>query len=90
MELANNDRLAKRRPLQKALAKDRRARLDVVGRPSSMTLANYLLERWLPLVETGIEPTTASSYRQHVEGHIVPYIGHIRVGTLDRATVQAF
>ena len=91
MEFANTDSFARnQRPLQKRLAKDRRAALEVSGRVRSMTLGNYLQHRWLPLVVLGLEPSTASSYRQHVVNHIIPHLGNIRVGKLERARIQRF
>lgn len=91
MEFANTDKVgSKTRPLQKRLAKDRRDSLEVSGRVRSMTLANYLQHRWLPLVSLGVEPCTAVSYRQHVANYIVPHLGHIRVGKLQRSQIQRF
>ena len=78
------------RPLQKRLAKSRRAGLTVPGRVRSMTLANYLSKQWLPLVETGLEPNTSSNYRRMVRLYVIPQLGHIRVGQLDRHMVQSF
>lgn len=78
------------RPLQKRLAKTRRAGLTVSGRVRSMTLRNYLRTKWLPLVETGLEPCTSSSYRSLSEAYIIPRLGDVRVGQLDRNMVQAF
>lgn len=78
------------RPLQKRLAKSRRAGLTVPGRVRSMTLANYLTKQWLPLVETGLEPCTSSNYRTMVRLYVIPHLGHIRVGQLDRHMVQSF
>lgn len=78
------------RPLQKRLAKSRRAGLTVSGRVRSMSLANYLTKQWLPLVETGLEPCTSSNYRRLVRLYVVPHLGHIRVGQLDRHMVQTF
>ncbi len=78
------------RPLQKRLAKSRRAGLSVSGRVRSMTFGNYLLKRWLPLVETGLEPCTSSSYRAMSRLYIIPRLGQVRVGRLDRHLLQTF
>jgi integrase len=78
------------RPLEKRLAKTRRAGLAVEGRVQSMTLGNYMLKRWLPLIETGLEPCTSSSYRAMTQMYVLPHIGAVRVGRLDRNIVQAF
>ena len=85
------DRIGPRaRPLQKRLAKSRRAGLTVPGRVRSMTIGNYLTKQWLPLVETGLEPNTSSNYRRMVRLYVIPHLGHVRVGQLDRHMVQAF
>jgi integrase len=91
MEFANTDKIgSKTRPLQKRLAKDRRAKVAFDGRVRSMTFGNYLIERWLPMVEMGLEPSTASHYRRIIRLYVEPELGHVRVGRLDRATIQAF
>lgn len=46
------------------------------------TLGAYLLERWLPIQEARLRPTTYSSYASVVRLHVVPYIGRIRLGKL--------
>jgi integrase len=76
--------------MQKRLSKYRRDRFEPAARVSSMSLGRFLLEEWLPRVDLSVEPSTASSYRAHVENHINPHLGHIRVGKLDRRTIQNF
>ena len=91
MEFANTDKVgSKTRPLQKRLAKDRRSTIAVDGRVRSMMFGNYLQHRWLPLVETGLEPSTASNYRRMIRNYIGPELGDVRIGKLDRATIQNF
>lgn len=45
------------------------------------TVAEYL-DRWLVAVSRKVEPSTALSYRDHVEHHIVPMLGSVRVRAL--------
>ena len=46
------------------------------------TLGAYLLDRWLPIQESRLRPTTYSSYASIVRLHVVPYIGRIRLDKL--------
>ena len=50
--------------------------------PSRQDLGEYLHE-WLGAVATTIRPTTLLSYRMHVASHIVPYLGDVRVQSVD-------
>jgi integrase len=47
--------------------------------PSKVTVSEYLLERWLPAIESTIRPSTYSSYRAECELHIIPALGHVRL-----------
>ena len=42
-----------------------------------ITLADYLLVRWLPTKRTHLKASTASAYERIIRLHIVPYIGRI-------------
>jgi len=52
------------------------------------TLAGYLLERWLPIQELRLRPTTYHSYRSTVELHVVPYIGRLRLDKLQASDFE--
>ena len=45
--------------------------------PEKITLADYLLQRWLPAKRTRLKPSTASAYERIIRLHVVPYIGRI-------------
>lgn len=48
-------------------------------------------ELWLDAVDArGLERTTANQYRQHVDLHIVPFIGATKLSRLNIAAVRAF
>lgn len=49
------------------------------------TLGAYLKDRWLPLQESRLRPTTFTSYSSMIELHVVPYIGRLR---LDKVQVD--
>jgi integrase len=56
--------------------------------PEDETVAEYL-ERWLAAVGPTIEASTLRSYRDHVEHHIVPMLGPMRIRALQTRHVNA-
>ena len=42
----------------------------------------YLTDRWLPLQESRLRPSTFNSYRATIELHVLPYIGKVRLDKL--------
>ena len=52
-----------------------------------ITVSEYLQE-WLEASETRVRPTTLASYRQHVDGYIVPRIGGERLQQLTPTMVD--
>lgn len=71
----------------KARTAAREGRLPAV--PTRETVAQYLT-RWLAIHECQVKPTTLASYRMHVDVHIVPALGAVRLKKLDRATLNTF
>lgn len=58
---------------------------------SKLTVAEYLADRWLPAVEaTGKRSTTLRSYRMHIEQHIVPRIGGVRLQAISGDLLNRF
>ena len=45
--------------------------------PDKITVADYLLHRWLPSKQTRVKPSTANSYERNIRLHINPDIGAI-------------
>ena len=56
--------------------------------PTKMTLGAFMLDRWLPIVEPDLSPSTQKTYRVITEAHVVPYIGHHRLDRLDATTID--
>jgi len=50
--------------------------------PTKATLREYLTREWLPAVKATIRPSTYNSYVQHVDCHIVPHIGSVKLEKL--------
>jgi integrase len=46
--------------------------------------------KWLADAEDRLEPATIESYKQHLEQHIVPYIGRVKLAALTVPAVRAF
>lgn len=50
--------------------------------PDRITLGTYLTERWLPIQQGRLRPSTYDSYRRNIELHVVPRIGAIPIRRL--------
>ncbi len=43
--------------------------------PDRITLAEWVRDSWLPMVESRVKPSTFDSYRSNIETHVLPAIG---------------
>jgi hypothetical protein len=57
--------------------------------PTKASVRDYLTKEWLPAVKATIRPTTYNSYVQHVECHVVPHIGSVKLSKLSGSQVNA-
>jgi integrase len=57
--------------------------------PTTVTVREFLQKEWLPAIRATIRSTTYRSYVQHVECHIVPHIGNLKLEKLSGATINA-
>jgi integrase/predicted RNA-binding Zn-ribbon protein involved in translation (DUF1610 family) len=57
--------------------------------PTKASVKDYLTKEWLPAVKSTIRPTTYNSYVQHVECHIVPHNGSVKLQKLSGSQVNA-
>jgi integrase len=57
--------------------------------PTKASVKEYLVKEWLPAVKSTIRPSTYNSYVQHVECHIVPHIGTVKLQKLSGSQVNA-
>ena len=57
--------------------------------PSKATVRQYLTKEWLPAVKATIRPSTYNSYVQHVECHINPHLGSVKLAKLTGSQVNA-
>jgi integrase len=63
---------------------------DLVA-PSKAETVKEAAERWIRRVEAdGAEPTTIRQYRQHIDLHIAPKIGTIKVALLTESRMETF
>jgi integrase len=56
---------------------------------TKLSVREFLTKEWLPAVEATIRPTTYRSYCQHVNAHIVPHIGSVKLQKLSGAQANA-
>jgi len=57
--------------------------------PTKASVKEYLKKEWLPAVKATIRPSTYNSYVQHVECHIAPHIGTVKLQKLTGSQVNA-
>jgi hypothetical protein len=61
-----------------------------VVEPSSLTLAHYLTEMWLPALDgRGLRATTLDGYRLIVRAHLVRLLGTVKLQALTTSMVEA-
>lgn len=66
----------------------RKANADGVAvGPARLTIAAFVTD-WLTTIERNVRPATLTSYRQIVEQHIVPGLGHVRLTALQPGQVE--
>ena len=62
---------------------------DAYAAPTKASVKEYLTKEWLPAVKATIRPSTYNSYVQHVECHIAPHIGSVKLAKLTGSQVNA-
>ncbi len=90
MEYANSAALINSRPFDFERNKGIRASSNGSRRRADETLEQYLIETWLPEIETQVKPTTLESTKTIVRRHIVPALGCIPLDQLSREDLVAF
>jgi integrase len=55
---------------------------------TKLTVERYLLDRWLPIAEGRLAPTTQKEYRLTATAYIVPHIGHLRLDRVEATTID--
>jgi len=51
----------------------------VFSEPTKMTLADYVVGRWLPGREASLRTSTFDAYRRSLELHLLPKLGHVKL-----------
>jgi integrase len=49
---------------------------------TKLTVGEYLLDRWLPLMKHTIRPSTWDGYKRTLEQHVIPTLGHLQLQRL--------
>jgi integrase len=57
--------------------------------PAKLTVHRFLVDEWLPAIEGARRPSTYASYKQHVDDHLVPLLGGVRLQKLAPAAIDA-
>jgi integrase len=57
--------------------------------PTKLSVKDYLVKEWQPAIKATVRPTTYRSYVQHVDAHIVPHIGTMKLQKLSGAQANA-
>lgn len=55
-----------------------------------LTLEQYLRDRWLPIQESRVRPSTFSSYRRNIELHVIPALGKRPLDQLSPEDIDVF
>lgn len=55
-----------------------------------ITLGDYLTEKWLPIQQAQLRPSTFDSYRRNIENHVIPAIGRIPLQKLAPEDLDTF
>ena len=56
--------------------------------PTKATVKEYLQNEWLPAAKSTIRESTFNSYVQHVDCHVVPFIGTVKLQKVTGATLN--
>lgn len=58
--------------------------------PQRVTLGEYLLERWLPAVESTVRPATYDGYGRHLRRYVVPALGALPLQSVQPDALSVF
>jgi integrase len=58
--------------------------------PATITVGNFLVDSWLPAVAVRLRGNTLAMYRQNIEAHVVPRLGHTPLQRLTAPSLNAF
>jgi integrase len=63
---------------------------DRFVKASRRTLAAFLLDEWLPAIESSVKPTTWDNWRAFAESYVAPLIGDVRLQQITPPQLMAF
>ena len=55
---------------------------DELVEPTRLSVGEYLLDRWLPIMANTLRPSTWQSYKHSIEQHVIPTLGHLQLQRL--------
>ena len=56
--------------------------------PSKVTVANYLLDVWLPARRSSLRPSTVAAYEGVIRSYVLPELGRARLQSIDGAALN--
>ncbi|MPZ71186.1 MAG: hypothetical protein GEU71_16915 [Actinobacteria bacterium] len=58
--------------------------------PSKLSVKTFLLDHWLPAIESGLRNSTLQGYRSAISNYVLPRFGEIRLQALTPDQLNAF
>ena len=58
--------------------------------PSKLSIKTFLVDHWLPAIESGLRKSTFEGYRSSVRRHVLPRLGDMRLQALTPDQMNAF
>jgi hypothetical protein len=58
--------------------------------PSKLSVKTFLVDHWLPAIESGLRKSTFEGYRSAIRSHVIPHLGEMRLQALTPDGLNAF
>lgn len=58
--------------------------------PSKLSVKTFLVDHWLPAIESGLRKSTLEGYRSAIRSHVIPHLGEMRLQALTPDGLNAF
>ncbi len=58
--------------------------------PSKLSIKTFLVDHWLPAIESGLRKSTFEGYRSSIRRHVLPLLGDVRLQALAPDQLNAF
>ena len=58
--------------------------------PSKLSVKTFLVDHWLPAIESGLRKSTFEGYRSAIRSHVISHLGEMRLQALTPDSLNAF